>query len=172
MSKDFDIQDSTFESFCKSYVKIEIPSYQRMYDWTKKEWNDLWSDLEPYVDNESEYFMGPLNAERDPSGGGVRIADGQQRITTLMILLAALGTVASKTFRERINTVLFSNYEKDVENKKEPVLRLVDQTPEGRSLLASVLIDPSDIPEAQSKHQVALSFFLDTLRETNGVILF
>ena len=165
MSKDFDIQDSTFESFCKSYVKIEIPSYQRMYDWTKKEWNDLWSDLEPYVDNESEYFMGPLNAERDPSGGGVRIADGQQRITTLMILLAALGTVASKTFRERINTVLFSNYEKDVENKKEPVLRLVDQTPEGRSLLASVLIDPSDIPEAQSKHQVALSFFLDTLRE-------
>ena len=67
-----------------------VPKYQREYTWGKGEWNQFLQDIE---ENEKQYFMGSLICIKQESGGGhptiYDLVDGQQRLTTLSILLAA-----------------------------------------------------------------------------------
>lgn len=71
--------------------KILIPEYQRPYAWTEDQVITLFDDLVEYTNNqnESSYFLGCIvsftneNKEQE-------IIDGQQRITTLFLLLRAI----------------------------------------------------------------------------------
>ena len=71
--------------------KILIPEYQRSYAWTEDQVITLFDDLVEYTNNqnESSYFLGCIvsftneNKEQE-------IIDGQQRITTLFLLLRAI----------------------------------------------------------------------------------
>lgn len=67
--------------------QFRIPPYQRPYAWTFDQVDDLWDDL---IDNlEGGHFLGSLvlAAEDDARP---QVIDGQQRLTTLMLLMAAL----------------------------------------------------------------------------------
>lgn len=75
-----------------------IPDYQRPYAWGEKECQTLWEDvfLFAFPDNDcdkfdsdnDEYFFGPIVTFKN-SRGQQEIIDGQQRLTTLMLLLRA-----------------------------------------------------------------------------------
>lgn len=71
----------------------KIPNYQRQYSWTNDQLDALWNDLyEAYqnktVDNDC-YFLGSIVVVNDGKGY-FELIDGQQRITTLMILMNVL----------------------------------------------------------------------------------
>lgn len=63
-----------------------IPPYQRAYTWAKKEWNYLFDDL---LSNNEGYFLGSLICISN-DGCANQVIDGQQRLTTLSILLLAI----------------------------------------------------------------------------------
>lgn len=74
-----------------------IPDYQRPYAWTEAQCLTLWDDIFAFAfpDNDSsafkdgdEYFLGPIVTFKNEAGQ-IEIIDGQQRITTLMLLLRA-----------------------------------------------------------------------------------
>lgn len=67
-----------------------IPEYQRPYAWGEDQINTLFDDLIEYVraDSESEYFLGCIVTYRN--GKEQEVIDGQQRLTTLFLLLRAL----------------------------------------------------------------------------------
>lgn len=75
-----------------------IPDYQRPYAWGEKECQTLWDDLFLFAFPESncdkfnsesdEYFLGPIVTFKN-NAGKMEIIDGQQRLTTLMLLLRA-----------------------------------------------------------------------------------
>ena len=70
-----------------------IPKYQREYVWGRNHWETLINDI---TENEPEYFIGSVivvNQSDDLRPGEERIyqvIDGQQRLTTLSILLCAI----------------------------------------------------------------------------------
>lgn len=67
-----------------------IPPYQREYAWTKNQWDTLFDDL---TDNDKGYFLGSLICILDGKIGDsmeATVIDGQQRLTTLNLLLLAL----------------------------------------------------------------------------------
>jgi uncharacterized protein with ParB-like and HNH nuclease domain len=65
----------------------EIPEFQRPFSWEKDQFEDLIDDLIG-SDSTKEYFLGTIVYYKDE---GVRmVVDGQQRLTSLMILLACL----------------------------------------------------------------------------------
>ncbi len=67
--------------------QFRIPPYQRPYAWTSEQVDDLWDDL---VDNlGSGHFLGSLVLSAEDESRP-QVIDGQQRLTTLMLLLAAL----------------------------------------------------------------------------------
>lgn len=74
-----------------------IPDYQRPYAWEEKECQTLWDDIFSFAfpDNDcdkfdrhnDEYFLGPIVTF--PNANKQEVIDGQQRLTTLMLLLRA-----------------------------------------------------------------------------------
>lgn len=105
----------------KQYV---IPLFQRSYSWTSKEWEILWKDLLELCDAENPrtHFIGSIvNMPTVSVPEGVAkylLIDGQQRLTTIFILLTLLRNKALESqkqdFAEEINNTLLVNpYKKD-----------------------------------------------------------
>lgn len=72
-----------------------IPTYQRKYSWTDTERKALWQDIEESIKDDMNHFVGTLSFKENKSVGlstdtVYEIIDGQQRITTLFILLKVL----------------------------------------------------------------------------------
>ena len=75
---------------------LEIPFFQRTYVWSEDQWERLLEDLEAVSVYHKPYFLGSviLKQQPTPSGGSIgdkrTLIDGQQRLTTLNILLKVL----------------------------------------------------------------------------------
>lgn len=85
------IQDSTtnhFGSLIRSGVKFIIPKFQRDYSWDVEQWDDLWQDIEAMLEEKSDHYMGYLVLQSS-NGKDSLIIDGQQRFTTITIIILA-----------------------------------------------------------------------------------
>lgn len=91
-------QKSVKTLFSEKKSDFLIPDYQRPYAWGEKECLTLWEDLflfafpdndcDKFNSESDEYFLGPIVTFKNDSGK-MEIIDGQQRLTTLMLLLRA-----------------------------------------------------------------------------------
>ncbi len=99
-----------------------IPDYQRPYAWSEEQCQTLWDDIfafsfpnnnyEDFDENE-EYFLGSIVTFKNENGK-LEVIDGQQRLTTLMLLLRAfydkfahMQDQHSKLMRERIEKCIW-----------------------------------------------------------------
>lgn len=72
---------------------IRVPENQRSYAWTDDEVTQLWDDLLDSIDNSRpEYFIGPIVAKK-LKNSELEIIDGQQRLTTILIMVSAIRSV-------------------------------------------------------------------------------
>ncbi len=73
---------------CRTFL---IPPYQRGYRWSDKDVKLLLQDLIHFLhaDNEHKYCLQPIVLQKDSNGHDL-VVDGQQRLTTLLIVLAVL----------------------------------------------------------------------------------
>lgn len=68
---------------------LKIPRFQRPYDWDRENLTEFWNDLKDRSD--PEYFMGSIVIFGDRKEKNLlSLVDGQQRITTITIMLAIL----------------------------------------------------------------------------------
>src|SRR3954453_19825309 len=76
--------------------KYLIPFFQRSYKWGPKNWDRLVEDIESLLTDQKRQqpFLGPLVCTPNEQGSGearaFQLIDGQQRLTTLTLLLTAL----------------------------------------------------------------------------------
>jgi uncharacterized protein with ParB-like and HNH nuclease domain len=90
LNKDYLVSPSTIQEFFKDSNKlISIPEYQRPYSWSSKHVNDLLIDINKLTDDSnSSWFLGPIfTVKQSNSDEYTELLDGQQRITTIQILL-------------------------------------------------------------------------------------
>lgn len=88
-------QESKLQKLIEGTNQYLVPLFQRPYTWTRKEWDQLWTDIVDLGETtEGEHFIGPIvtaPAKSVPEGVAKYVLiDGQQRLTTLFILLAAM----------------------------------------------------------------------------------
>ena len=95
-----------------------VPTYQRPYLWKKDNvselLDDLWNAYEEYYENdEDKYFLGSLvlckrnEVENDINYAVYDIVDGQQRLTTLMLLIAVLRDITNNNkAKKRLNELI------------------------------------------------------------------
>jgi hypothetical protein len=70
-----------------------IPAYQRRYSWHEKQLEELINDLER-LDRSDNHFLGNIVCLVEPLAAGINkleVVDGQQRLTTISILLHCIG---------------------------------------------------------------------------------
>ena len=89
-----------YKVFSDDFV-FSIPAYQRPYAWTEEQASELLSDLLSFSNNADSrtdanpYFLGSIVLIKGETVPEADVVDGQQRLTTLTILLAILKTLAS-----------------------------------------------------------------------------
>ena len=93
-------RETTLQELLEGSKQYQVPLYQRTYSWTVKQLERLWEDIEKLAEYRRDsptatHFIGSLVLAPSPSNGpaGVQeflVVDGQQRLTTLSVLLCAL----------------------------------------------------------------------------------
>jgi uncharacterized protein with ParB-like and HNH nuclease domain len=75
------------EDLLSKQVKYSVPNYQRNFEWRKDNADEFWQDIQT-----PGTFMGTivLNVSKEETAQDIDIVDGQQRFTTIFILLSAL----------------------------------------------------------------------------------
>ena len=95
---------------------FKIPLYQRPYSWTTEQAGELLDDLISFigsdtttnVDDLSPYFLGSIVLIKDESQPDAEVVDGQQRLTTLTILLSSLRqTIATPAYATGMTDYLY-----------------------------------------------------------------
>ncbi len=92
--------ETNFQPIIEGTKQYVVPLFQRPYSWDKKEWDVLWSDLIDLCEypEPKSHFIGSLVTMPTisvPEGvAKFMLIDGQQRITTIFILLAVIRDIA------------------------------------------------------------------------------
>lgn len=83
--------------FCSDFDFV-IPDYQRPYSWGVEQAVQLLDDLIDALDRSADepYFLGSVVLVKQPSSSRAEVIDGQQRLTTLTILLSVLRDLTTR----------------------------------------------------------------------------
>ncbi len=85
---------SILELFENADSLYKIPQYQRPYKWEDEQVDQLWDDVyEAFQNEEANYFLGSIITAKprdDEKSAYVDVVDGQQRLTTLMIMFCVV----------------------------------------------------------------------------------
>ena len=140
-----------------------IPEYQRYYEWEVKETtgqvNQFWEDLNGYIDSSNSFPLGVFILQENESI--YEIVDGQQRLTTLIILLRTL----IDTLKERNKN--YTEWELFLINpyKKKPILEI---QPQDNLFFQNCIIKGEDCQNpstiSQKRIKEAKDFFLKKLK--------
>lgn len=141
-----DVVESTLKSILEGSKQYVIPLYQRPYAWKASNWQKLWDDLLDIAHQrkrspEDSHFTGTLVLDVSSVTTDLTkflVVDGQQRLTTMSILLAAIANkwiaLGDKDAAERIQEqVLINRHAKGVDDRfrlrpanfDEPVFRSI-----------------------------------------------
>ena len=159
---------SDVKTLLEGSKQFVLPLYQRRYSWTQKHWLTLADDLDRLLKEPERrsHFIGsfvtaPLEAAVDQSVSRFRLIDGQQRLTTLVLLLAALRDVASEQgdheLAEEIQGLYLTNQFKKGDAAKKLLLTEADRPDFDR------VLTPSGNPNGRIGD--AYRFFSDRMRQ-------
>lgn len=71
--------------------KLVIPPFQRDYSWKKSQWEELWGDIANLAAEPESHYLGYLILQGEKATQhSFNIVDGQQRLTTLSLLMLAI----------------------------------------------------------------------------------
>ncbi|QYO63135.1 DUF262 domain-containing protein [Leptolyngbya sp. 7M] len=117
----------------KRYV---VPRFQREYSWTKEQVTELWDDIVSNITINSdgsfsheEYFIGSLVLVGDDKSVALQIVDGQQRLTTLTILLSVLCERFRGIGKENVALSIYENYIAGKDDEGNYYFKLENETP-------------------------------------------
>jgi len=153
-----------------------VPHYQRPYSWTADQWKTLWRDvLELLEDPQSKpHFLGSIvtsPAKSVPEGVEKRLLiDGQQRLTTLLILLTLIRDRAraksAAKLADRIDDLVTNRHEDGQDHYKLLPTQSEDETESDREAFVRLV---NDAPSAtKSGIRTAYEFFAAQLRRADA----
>lgn len=174
-AKDYAISDILNKSV------FDIPKNQRRYVWKKPHWQDLYEDIVFSITETKPHFVGSIVLEGEGKKDGLSyytIIDGQQRLTTITIVLLAimkhfhendmtddfLGTISylqSKNNSNQDITILNSEYHVSLASLIRNMIALKD-----KSLSMASFVEANTLSKTKDKCiGDALRFFYSAIRD-------
>lgn len=99
MTQGLRAQESTLADLLCNGTEMAMPPYQRSYSWENAEAEALLTDLRDASESSENHFIGAIVLVKESSGRFL-IVDGQQRLTTLTILLSVLRDMETDAARK------------------------------------------------------------------------
>ncbi|KMY55298.1 hypothetical protein AC623_16280 [Bacillus sp. FJAT-27231] len=179
IDKKIEAKEILFKDLFGSKFAFKIPGYQRQYSWEKDQLEQLFEDIKEAMElKEDSYFLGSVILQvidqKSDNSGMYDVVDGQQRLTTLTILLAVMRdlitnpkaktTLQSKIYQEadpyedKPETVRLRVRDRDYSFFKKYILE------EGGTKLT---VNEPDLTESQDRMTKAIYIFSEKFLE-NG----
>ena len=121
MSKNISLKSTA--DFENDHINFYIPRYQRGYRWKSRQISQLIDDIDFFSSTESTpfYFLQALAVAKDAENNRVNVVDGQQRLTTLKLILGEENGELTIDYARQANEALdihFKNMAKVVIDEK------------------------------------------------------
>ena len=151
--------DQAFSQIIEGNKQFKIPVFQRDYRWTTAQCSQLWTDitLNPNSPADRGHFIGSVVYIASETGAAFSrwlVVDGQQRLTSITLLMIALrdhirqtgwvGSNEDSPTPERINAYFIKNMHQTGERQYKLLLRRTDDA------TLRALIDGTPLPEPHS----------------------
>ena len=173
-------QKSIYELLSDRKADYIIPDYQRPYAWDEDSCQTLWDDIFSFAipdndatkfDTSDEYFLGSIvTFENDKKQQ--EVIDGQQRLTTFMLLLRAfydrftkMQDQGSKDFSERIASCIWKTDEMGKPDKDHLKIDSVVATDKDKEEFLSILRTGIVTNDQTSRYANNFRFFLKKVDE-------
>jgi uncharacterized protein with ParB-like and HNH nuclease domain len=153
--------DTQLQPLIEGTKQYLVPLFQRAYSWEKAQWSTLWEDIHDLTmeDSRKTHFMGAIvtmPAHTNPAGiTKYLLIDGQQRLTTLLILLIALRDKATD-IAGNLSAKIYEHFLTNKFNEDEDFFKLL---PTQLDRVAFINLVESKPITARSKVTDAYSFF-------------
>lgn len=100
----FNTENRTYRQLLGNGLTYRIPCFQRDYSWSEEEWEDLWIDILGTLpaDGEPAHYMGYLVLQT-ADNRIFEVIDGQQRLTTISLIVLASMRLLGKFANEGKN---------------------------------------------------------------------
>jgi uncharacterized protein with ParB-like and HNH nuclease domain len=159
-------KDSVFSFISAGNATFVIPVYQRNYDWKKENCKQLFDDLVSVVKEEkSTHFFGSI-VSYSHSRDEVVLIDGQQRITTVSLILIAMINAMKKGVYvpedARLAEILEDTYIVDKYRKEERKVRLKPFRDDCTAFDKLIYSDEKDYVQ-ESKVTINYKYFYDRI---------
>lgn len=160
---------------------FRVPEYQRPFSWDTDNFDDLIDDIVT-ANKDQEYFLGTVVLHHREDKGHYDVVDGQQRLTSFLILFACLRDLVEK-----------ADFKKGLQDKILQQKNVVDGIPEkvrlevkDRQIFAELVMaeggtsvqrKEADLPEPEWRYVNAVNVFRSKLavlpqKEIEGLIAF
>ena len=158
-----------------SDVRYLIPIYQRPYSWGENELRRLMEDLHQGLTQNEQIFLGTFQLSQPiplcPNGNtkAYQVIDGQQRITTFMLLWSLLEKICGQ--RQMMLDFMHNNFRTSVnkrsaQNDFDDLLTYMDNAPNGLNEFRNYIINDSNTSSAQqNKYILNLKILYNILTE-------
>ncbi|MGL4655232.1 MAG: DUF262 domain-containing protein [Sarcina sp.] len=171
---------------------FEIPDYQRAYSWTTENLKQLVEDINDSIrlnegrdfENFEPYFIGSVvlcgKEYREDGFGRYEVIDGQQRLTSLIMLIATIrDIIKNDEYRKVLSSLIYQepnelmgikeNIRVKVRGKESDFFKQYVLTEKGTDLIAD--LDKSDLTETKLNMVNALEIFRASFMDENGTLL-
>lgn len=140
--------------------RFRVPAYQRSYAWEEEHVAELLQDIHEAIQTkENEYFLGSI-VVTGPQDGKHDVVDGQQRLTTISLLISAIKDIFADKGDPEVVVSIKNDYLASTDRRtkeKEPKLSLNEVDNE---LFQELIDDAKNIDSAKfqrQSHQLLLS---------------
>jgi len=144
----------------KKYI---VPRFQREYSWESEEVEEFWDDVAQQIKTTSgkkitneEYFIGCIVLVGEDSKPEYLIVDGQQRLTTLTILLRVIVDRLIELGEETAATALYKNVIEGTDNDGKKYFKLVNESPKPFFQNELQSLEPAKLKKAETEEEILL----------------
>lgn len=120
---------------------FKIPIYQRNFSWNSDDFNLLFEDIEEsMINGQEQYFLGSILLQETKKDSLFEIVDGQQRLTSLTILLAVIrDSIEDEDLKKNIQECI---YQKENQLKGIPAVMRITPWKDLNNLFSDYVYEP------------------------------
>lgn len=156
----------------KKYV---VPRFQREYSWQTDQLEEFWEDITQQIKVTTtgkpafnEYFIGAVVLVGDDSKPEYLIVDGQQRLTTLTILLRAIVDRLNELKETKAAEALHKNVIQGVDHEGNQYFKLINESPKPFFQNEVQALEPEKISTPKSAEEKLLGESYQLLKKRVG----
>ena len=170
---EYAIEYMTIHEFLSQQVIKEIPSYQRPYSWSKSNVEALLNDIDRSHKDNKEWFLGPIFTSYRLDKDRVReVLDGQQRLTTIVLILRVIYCAEYLVKEEVWSNPIFSKRFIEDSGKSKAQLReeFINNFSHSKDTIEEMLLIREHIPGRAPTYRSKFHTSLSTREKLNNFI--